>query len=109
MQNILVGFGAILGASLRGAIAEGIGWRWCFLLQTPVSLIAMVVGYNVLENPPDTVLELAAEHKFRHAIKRLDLSGAFTLILGLATQLIGLSCGGNDYPWKSLPVIGSWY
>jgi len=107
MQNILVGFGAILGESLGGVIAEGVGWRWCFLLQTPVSLLALLVGYKVLENPPDTVLELAPDCKFRHALKHLDLSGAFTLVLGLATQLVGLSCGGNDYPWNSLPVIGS--
>ncbi|EEU33637.1 uncharacterized protein NECHADRAFT_56352 [Fusarium vanettenii 77-13-4] len=107
MQNTLVGFGAILGASLGGVIAESIGWRWCFLLQVPVSLLALIVGYRVPENPIDTILEFAPERKVRSALEYLDISGAFILVLGLMAQLVGLSFGGNVYPWKSLPVIGS--
>lgn len=45
MQNVLHGFGAICGASFGGAIADTIGWRWCFLLQVPVSIIALALGY----------------------------------------------------------------
>ncbi|GMC38826.1 unnamed protein product [Saccharomyces cerevisiae] len=32
-QNLLLGFGAICGASFGGTIASSIGWRWCFLIQ----------------------------------------------------------------------------
>ena len=91
MQNILVGFGAVLGASLGGMIAESIGWRWCFLLQVPVSVLALVVGYIVLENPPCIVPVLDPKHPFLSAMRRLDLSGAVVLVLGLGSQLLGLS------------------
>jgi MFS family permease len=107
MQNILVGFGAISAASLGGIIAEGIGWRWCFLLQVPVSLLALGVGWVVLENPTDIVLEYAPGKKALSALKYLDISGAFILVLGLGTQLVGLSFGGNEYAWNSVPVVGS--
>ena len=107
MQNILVGFGAVLGASLGGMIAESIGWRWCFLLQVPVSVLALVVGYIVLENPPCIVPVLDPKHPFLSAMRRLDLSGAVVLVLGLGSQLLGLSLGGNDFPWGSPVVIGS--
>lgn len=107
MQNILVGFGAVLGASLGGMIAESIGWRWCFLLQVPVSVLALVVGYIVLENPPCMVPALDPKYRFRSAMQRLDLSGALTLVLGLVVQLMGLSLGGNEFEWASTPVIGS--
>lgn len=107
MQNILVGFGAVLGASLGGMIAESIGWRWCFLLQVPVSVLALVVGYLVLENPPCIVPVLDPKHPFLSAMQRLDLSGATVLVIGLGAQLLGLSLGGNDYPWGSAVVIGS--
>ncbi|KAK0733119.1 major facilitator superfamily domain-containing protein [Lasiosphaeria miniovina] len=106
MQNILVGFGAVLGASLGGVIAESIGWRWCFLLQVPVSLLALVVGYRVLENPEFTVLELTRNRSFRSALQHLDVSGASFLVVGLVAQLAGLSFGGNEYPWAS-PVVVS--
>ena len=107
MQNILVGFGAVLGASLGGVIAESIGWRWCFLLQVPVSVLALVVGHIVLENPPCMVPALDPKHRFRSAMQRLDLSGALTLVLGLVAQLMALSLGGNELDWSSAPVIGS--
>ncbi|KAL2132697.1 hypothetical protein VTI74DRAFT_3460 [Chaetomium olivicolor] len=107
MQNILVGFGAVLGASLGGVIAESIGWRWCFLLQVPVSVLALVVGYFVLENPPCLVPTVDPKHPFGSAMTRLDLSGAVILVLGLVAQLLGLSLGGNDFPWRSGIVIGS--
>jgi MFS family permease len=107
MQNILVGFGAVLGASLGGVIAESIGWRWCFLLQVPVSVVALVVGYIVLENPPCIVPISDPKHPFLSAMRRLDLLGALVLVLGLVAQLMGLSLGGNDFPWASPVVIGS--
>lgn len=105
MQNILVGLGAVLGASLGGMIAESIGWRWCFLLQVPVSIVALVVGYFVLENPECLMPQLSSSGRLRSAIQRLDLSGASFLVLGLLAQLLGLSLGGNEYPWGSSPVI----
>jgi len=50
MQNGVFGFGAICGASFGGSIADHIGWRWCFLLQVPVSALALVLGALVLRN-----------------------------------------------------------
>ncbi|KAK4665364.1 hypothetical protein QC763_401220 [Podospora pseudopauciseta] len=110
MQNILVGFGAVLGASLGGSITQAIGWRWCFLLQVPVSFFALVVGYFVLENPACMVpqlIPLSTTQRVRSAIKRLDLSGSLFLVGGLLLQLLGLTLGGNEYPWASFPVISS--
>ena len=111
MQNILVGFGAVLGASLGGMIAETIGWRWCFLSQVPVSILALVVGYYVLENPPhtvlDTITELSPRGRFRAALEHVDLWGSLFLVVALLTQLVGLTFGGNEYAWDSLPVVGA--
>lgn len=110
MQNILVGFGAVLGASLGGSITQAIGWRWCFLLQVPVSFFALVVGYFVLENPACMVpqlIPLSTTQRVHSAIKRLDLSGSLFLVGGLLLQLLGLTLGGNEYPWASFPVISS--
>ncbi|KAK1750899.1 major facilitator superfamily domain-containing protein [Echria macrotheca] len=107
MQNILVGFGAVLGASLGGAIADTIGWRWCFLLQVPVSILALVVGYYVLEDPEHTIMDLHPKRRFRSALRHLDLSGASLLVVGLGAQLLGLSLGGNEYAWDSAMVLGT--
>ncbi|KAM7191609.1 Major facilitator superfamily domain containing protein [Naviculisporaceae sp. PSN 640] len=107
IQNILVGFGSVLGASVGGMLVESIGWRWCFSLQVPVSVLALVTGWIVLENPENTIMELDPNRRFRSALKRLDVSGSLFLVTGLAFQLIGLSFGGNEYPWGSMPVIST--
>ncbi|RDL39790.1 Uncharacterized protein BP5553_04130 [Venustampulla echinocandica] len=112
-QNVLHGFGSICGASLGGAIADTIGWRWCFLCQVPVSIFAFVVGHYVIKDTstPLLVPEDAEEEdlvKSRPSKwKQIDLSGAVLLVLGLSAQLTAMSMGGNNYPWSDIRVIAS--
>ncbi|KAK3360674.1 major facilitator superfamily domain-containing protein [Lasiosphaeria hispida] len=102
MQNVLFGFGTVLGASLGGVIVDGIGWRWCFLLQVPVSIFALIVGYHVLASSGPTT-----GNQLRLALGHLDLPGALLLVLALVAQLVGLSLGGNEYVWDSGLVVGA--
>ncbi|KAJ5273675.1 hypothetical protein N7478_008800 [Penicillium angulare] len=102
VQNGAYGFGAICGASFGGAIVDTIGWRWCFLVQVPVSLIVLVLGHFVLRFPPKENIEGSEQKGLWHQI---DVSGSILLVLALSTQLIGLSLGGNELPWTSIWVI----
>lgn len=104
IQNVSNGFGAICGASFGGSIVDSIGWRWCFLLQVPVSLLALVMGYFVLQFPADDHEQLPDEQS-QGIWHRIDLLGACLLILALSSQLVGLSLGGNELPWSSPWVI----
>ncbi|KAJ5640827.1 hypothetical protein N7528_000452 [Penicillium herquei] len=109
VQNGAYGFGAICGASFGGAIVDTIGWRWCFLIQVPVSVTVLILGYFVLQFPPKQ--NLAANDQPKGLWHQIDLLGSVLLVLALSTQLIGLSLGGNELPWMSiwviLPLIGS--
>jgi MFS family permease len=106
IQNILVGFGAVSGASLGGLIADLIGWRWCFLLQVPFSLLAFAVGYWALENPQAELTVTGVKINFRKALTRVDVAGSVLLVAALLVQLLGLSLGGNELPWTHPCVIG---
>lgn len=104
-QNVLHGFGAICGASLGGPIADTIGWRWCFLLQVPISAFAIAIGYLVVKNvehPANVGIT-----RPRDVWRKVDLLGSLLLILGLSSQLTGLSLGGNELPWSHWLVITS--
>ncbi|KAK5168202.1 uncharacterized protein LTR77_006771 [Saxophila tyrrhenica] len=104
LQNGLYGFGAICGASFGGTIADTIGWRWCFLLQVPISVTALLLGWLVIRNPPSTTgVDLTGGLK--DAWQHIDLAGAFLLVSGLSIQLVGLSLGGNELPWSNPWVI----
>ena len=102
MHNVLNGFGAICGASFGGAIVDSIGWRWCFLLQVPVSAIALVVGHLFLNLHAPVHMRIGG---LRGLWQRIDMAGACFLILGLSSQLVGLSLGGNELPWSNIWVI----
>lgn len=106
LQNGLFGFGAICGASFGGIIADNIGWRWCFLLQVPISAFALVTGYLVIKNPRGH-FKPEEQQGFRGVWKRVDISGALLLVVAICAQLIGLSLGGNELAWSSPWVIGA--
>lgn len=108
VQNGSYGFGAICGASFGGAIVDTIGWRWCFLVQVPVSMMVLALGYFVLRFPAKE--EPVDDHQSNGQRKqgiwhKIDLSGACLLVLALSTQLVGLSLGGNELPWTNIWVI----
>ncbi|CAI7673967.1 unnamed protein product [Penicillium pancosmium] len=105
VQNGSYGFGAICGASFGGAIVDSIGWRWCFLVQVPVSLMVLVLGYFVLKFPAKQQHEHDPAQQSQGIWQKIDLSGACLLVLALSAQLVGLSLGGNELPWSNLWVI----
>ncbi|OLN93090.1 putative transporter C460.03-like protein 2 [Colletotrichum chlorophyti] len=105
LQNGMFGFGAVAGASFGGSIADHIGWRWCFLLQVPISAAALVLGGLVIRNPEggfniDT-------RDLRAIWTRVDVSGALLLVIAISVQLVGLSLGGNELPWGHPVVIST--
>lgn len=105
MQNGIFGLGAISGASLGGIIADTIGWRWCFLLQIPVSFFALIVGSVVLRHEASGTL-LALGEGLGVMWARVDLLGAVLLVGAVSNQLLALSLGGNSLPWGSPTVVG---
>ncbi|KAJ6159441.1 hypothetical protein N7497_003978 [Penicillium chrysogenum] len=100
IQNVSYGFGAICGASFGGAIVDSIGWRWCFLLQVPVSLFALIMGYIVLKFPSRHP-ESSSGRQAQGIWHQIDVLGACLLILALSAQLVGLSLGGQHSPMDS--------
>ncbi|KAK8027495.1 hypothetical protein PG991_004551 [Apiospora marii] len=105
LQNGVTGFGYICGASLGGAIADTIGWRWCFILQVPISVFAFVVGWLAVEDPKVNLV--IGSKTLKETWHVVDFSGALLLVTAVSVQLVGLSLGGNELPWSSPWVIGA--
>ncbi|KAM0356157.1 hypothetical protein ACHAPU_000552 [Fusarium lateritium] len=104
LQNGIYGFGAISGASFGGSIADHVGWRWCFLLQVPVSVMALIIGALFVS---DQSGGFSLDSNLGTVWKRVDFSGSLLLVVAVSVQLVGLSLGGNELPWSSPWVLGS--
>lgn len=110
-QNLLLGLGAVLGASFGGAITSSIGWRWCFLLQVPISLIGTFIGHCYVKNQEEYERkQLTHALRIKDMLKYIDFSGAALIIIGLTLQLVYLNLGSSPQEsgktWTS-PSSGS--
>ncbi|SMD00082.1 MDR family MFS transporter [Kibdelosporangium aridum] len=84
-----------VGGPLIGGLFAGLdsflgitGWRWVFLLNVPIALIALVVVSRVLNVPHTKVPQ------------RIDFWGAATLTIGLVPLLI-VAEQGREWGWDS--------
>ncbi|MFD8494668.1 MFS transporter [Amycolatopsis sp. NPDC059657] len=100
------GFGAVfassslLGPVIGGFFADGgkvlgitLDWHAVFALNIPLGLAAIAVNAFLLPHSP------------RRRNARLDVVGAFLLVLGVCAGLLALQWGGETYPWGSWQVL----
>ncbi|RDX40654.1 MFS general substrate transporter [Lentinus brumalis] len=98
--NVAWAAGQATGAPLGGFLADGIGWRWAFLLQVPLTLLAIVsVGFGLNLPRP-------AHGNLREKFARIDFAGAGTLVVATFLLLLGLDRGGN-ISWRDNVTIAS--
>src|ERR1700722_8349304 len=74
----------ILGPVLGGLIIDNVSWRWIFLVNVPIGVLAIVLSLRFLPSGE------------RQDAGRLDLVGALLLSPGLAVAVYGLSEGGGS-------------
>lgn len=89
-----------LTCSQGGILADYIGWRWAFLGQAPMCLLAFVTVALVLKLP-----KRDSSH-WKTKLRRVDFLGAFVLVCAVFTLLLGLDRGSN-VSWSSPITIAS--
>ena len=90
----LVGAGApVIGLVAGGPLVDAIGWRWIFVAQVPLSLVALLVGVLVLHETP------------RRERVPIDVAGAATLGVAVVSALLALTLGAQ-LGWGNPAVIG---
>jgi len=93
VANIVFASGQATGAPLGGFLADTIGWRWAFIIQVPITLLALISVTFGLKLPHTDNAD------FRAKLKRVDFAGAVTLVVAVFSLLLGLDRGGN-ISWK---------
>jgi EmrB/QacA subfamily drug resistance transporter len=86
------GVAAAAGPPIGGLLVEA-SWRWIFLINVPIGLVALVVGARALTERRDPTGE------------RPDVLGAALLAAGIAA-LTGAIVKGPDWGWGDARVLG---
>jgi MFS family permease len=81
------------------------GWRWSYYINIIFTFVVVVLLFFFYH--PPTLGMLHAKGSKRPILKMLDIGGVFLFGSGLLVFLLGISWGGQQYPWKSGPVIGT--
>ncbi len=95
----VIGGMAALGPLLGGWLTTNLSWRWAFLVNLPIGIIALVA-----------TLLWVAESRDEHARAGFDAPGFATLSLGLVAVVFGL-IEGYSYGWlaPARPFsVGGW-
>lgn len=102
--NIIYAFGAGCGAPLGGLLADSVGWRWAFMGQAPLCLLAFISVFFVLQLPPKEEKNLKAN------LNRIDFLGAIVLVCAVFSMLLGFDRGSNvswTIPLSYGPLLAS--
>ena len=90
----LGGVAGALGPLLGGALVDGPGWRWGFLLNGPVAIVVVVLARSSVPETRDT-----------SGARPLDITGAAYAVVGLAGSTAALTEAGPR-GWGDPFVLG---
>ena len=91
----LVGAGGpVLGLAIGGPVIEAVGWRWIFIAQVPMIVVAFAIAAVVLRETE------------RVERGRLDWPGVVTLTLAVGSLLFGFN-RGPEWGWSSGAVLAA--
>lgn len=87
----IFGLGTIAGPLIGGVLVDTdwLGWRWCFLIGVPFTLLSIVLLQRTLNLPV-----------VRREV-RIDWLGAVLITAGVSVLLIWSSLAGNTFAWAS--------
>ena len=94
---------SVIGPTLGGWITDNTSWRWVFYVNLPLGVIALILIFFKL---PANISLRSTQYRGAAAFRRIDFVGAVTAAGGTVCLLLGLTWGGQTYPWNSGQVIG---
>jgi EmrB/QacA subfamily drug resistance transporter len=84
---------AVVGPTLGGIFTDYLSWRWIFLVNLPLGLVAALMIWRNFHE------------KVEHRPHRIDYAGSVLLTGGAVLLLLGLLEGGVRWEWDSLTSI----
>src|SRR5215203_5154857 len=95
VYGAMAGVGFVFGMVLGGVITQFLGWRWVLFVNVPVALAVLSLAPVAIDESKDDA-----------APRTLDLAGAATATLGLASLIYAISEAPKN-GWASTATLGT--
>ncbi|KAF7536396.1 hypothetical protein G7054_g4520 [Neopestalotiopsis clavispora] len=100
-MNIISTTGRSLGGPVGGLLTDQVGWRWSFLGQAPMFIIAIISCIIAIPNARRaSPVEAQRGHTQASLFIRVDLAGTLLLGLSMLVLMLPLELGGVKIPWQ---------
>jgi EmrB/QacA subfamily drug resistance transporter len=97
--NMTQGVGSGIGAVLAGWISDKLDWRATFLIQIPISVVAILWIWFTVH------ILTVGNDKSQSRLRRIDFLGSVSLFMTLVMLLLGMSSGGKTAAWNDPLVL----
>ncbi|OOQ87441.1 efflux pump antibiotic resistance protein [Penicillium brasilianum] len=100
--NISMTLGRSIGGPLGGWLSDTIGWRWLFILQTPLFIIAAILVIVKLQvDQPSS----SGKQNTLSRLRKIDFLGIALLGTSIVAVTGLLDQGGKSFPWRSWVTV----
>ncbi|KAM3447242.1 hypothetical protein MY3296_008928 [Beauveria thailandica] len=103
-EHLFIRLASSIGSATGGAVVEGLGWRWLYMIQLPLCVITLFMVYFFVPANSEMPTGKAAK-SLSDFSKAFDFKGAFVLILVLALWMFISGTAGNILAWTSPFVL----
>ncbi|MFF1509155.1 MFS transporter [Streptomyces sp. NPDC058326] len=98
---------SVAGPAAGGLLAGYADWRWIFLINLPVGLVALwLIQRHLVEPSRPRAAGTGTEGAAPRARVRIDWAGALAIFATGALLITALVQGGVAWPWLSAPSLG---
>jgi MFS family permease len=94
-QGVIYAVASAVGPVVGGLFVDHLSWRWAFLINLPIGLLAATIV--------STRLRLA----YRRVPHAIDWAGSALLTSGLALFVLLATLGGREIPWGSARALAA--
>lgn len=110
---LVSGIGFSIGPVIGGFLTTA-SWRWCFAINLPIGVVAMIVVVFVLRKElqgPQELPQLESRdmstgpRRFVARLMTIDYGGQMLFLWGFGLLILALTWAGGNYSWKSAAVL----